>query len=174
MSVESNLKSVLENMSNSFIGKSPNYYNTMYDFIYQEGKELLSNELSADELQVVKKAIKKSTQIKAGLCYYNAQCLVMADSSDRIEYWEGFTTDTDFGGFPISHGFNVINGKVIDVTHEINNKHIFGNFGTRKEYIGVKFDKSLPLKRLRSGKNSTSFIDNIDEGFPVLKTKWNG
>jgi len=172
MPVESKLKSALAELSKSFFGKSKLYYKSLHEFVCKEGTELQSNELTKVELQIVKNALKKSNNTQAGLCFYNAQCLVMGDLTDMIEYWEGYTMDK--GGFPILHGFNVINGKVIDFTHTINNKHILGNFGTEKEYLGVKFDKSLPLERLLSGKNSTSFIDNLDDGYPVLKSKWNG
>jgi hypothetical protein len=63
---------------------------------------------------------------------------------------------------------------VVDVTHGINNNHIYGDFGDEKEYVGVQFNKKLILDRLMSGKDSTSFIDNWTEGWPVLQKKWEG
>lgn len=93
----------------------------------------------------------------------------MLDVSKSIQYWEGFT---NFGAVPILHGFNVINRKVIDVTHKVDGKPILGVFDEDKEYIGVQFDVQLVYDRLRNGQESTSFIDNWKENWPIFKEKW--
>ena len=145
------------------------YYSYFEDFIAQEGKVFESSPLTVGEQETIMKALVTSNNTKAKECFFNAQTLVMSDKSGAIEYWEGFTSSF---GLPILHGFNVIGGKVVDITHKLDGKHIMGDFGTEKEYIGVQFNIQLSKDRIKSGKDCTSFIDNWKEGWPVLHEKW--
>jgi hypothetical protein len=144
------------------------FYNGPEDFITKNGIELFPSELTEIELNHVIKVFEKSKQNKNRECFYNAQLLTLLDKTNQIEYWEGYT---NFSSIPILHGFNVLNNKVIDVTHKINKKPILGLF-TEKEYIGVRFNKELIQSRIMEGKDSISFIDNFQEGWPVLREKW--
>lgn len=145
------------------------HYSYFEDFVATEGTVFSSVELTEDEKEIVISAMKESKAKKAKECFYNAQLLAMLDKSKTIEYWEGYTTSF---GTPILHGFNVLNGKVIDVTHKSNGKPVMGVFNDDKEYIGVQFNIELAIDRLKGGQDCTSFIDNWREGWPVLKEKW--
>jgi len=151
--------------------KTKPYYKSIYDVVLREGKLFESKSITNDESKIIEKALKKSKQTKLGQCFYNAQCLCLSDESNQIEYWEGFTYDSEIQ-MAILHGFNTINGKVIDITHKINGKYIKGVFGIENEYMGVKFDKKMIIERICTGKDCTSFIDNWREGYPILKNKW--
>lgn len=154
---------------NAFFTETVNtYYKSIYDFILKEGELLNSQKLTAEELSIVKKALKKSKKTKSGLCFYNSQCLVLSDETNSIEYWEGFRLNS----YTHLHGFNIINGKIIDITKITFENQIFGEFKDDIQYMGVKFDKKMIYDRILSGKNCTTFIDNWEEGYPLLKTKW--
>lgn len=96
----------------------------------------------------------------------------MGDSTKNIEYWEGFTFMEHYR-FPVLHGFNIINGKVIDVTHKIKRKPILGDFGVNKEYMGVKLKTDMIYDQMLAQKPCVTFIGNYYEGWPLLKNRWN-
>ncbi|WBX70873.1 hypothetical protein [Tenacibaculum retecalamus] len=164
------LKLVLETRARHVI-HDDFYYKSFEDFVFKEGIEFTCNELTEEETKIVKDALGISKSSKGGECFYNAQLLALSDSTKKIEYWEGYTTSS-IPTLPILHGFNVINGKIIDVTHKINKKHILGDFGKDKEYIGVKFETSRILEQIKAGKPSVSFIDDWNDGWAVLQNKW--
>ncbi|WP_242084977.1 MULTISPECIES: hypothetical protein [Aestuariivivens] len=172
MTLNQTLINLLETNAADFEGlNNPNYYKSMFEFVLKEGKTFESEELNEEEMKIVKEALKRSRNTTMGDCFYNAQTLAMRDESNNIQYFEGYTLSKDIA-YPYSHGFNVINNKIVDITHTINGKHIFGDLKNSKAYMGVEFDKSLSFKRILSGKNCISFIDNWQEGFPILKSKW--
>jgi len=64
----------------------------------------------------IKKMIKDVNLIpRKRSCFYNAQMLALANP--RIKYFEGYAISKKIG-MSLQHGFNVIRGKVIDVTWE--------------------------------------------------------
>jgi hypothetical protein len=165
------LFSELEQLSQAFTKKAKGYYySSMYGFVFKEGVVFDSNALTEEEMQIVKQALKSSGNTTMGECFYNAQCLSMNDNSNSIKYHEGFKMDAEYT-MPLFHGFNTINNKVIDITHKIDGQHVFGDLKDYAAYFGVEFDKALCFERISLGKNSTSFIDNMLEGYPVLKSK---
>jgi len=96
-------------------------------------------------------AFKDDLGAKLKECYWNAQMLTVLLSGLRnLRYYEGFG---DAGiGVPVSHAWNVYNGKVIDITWEnlplICPKLKLENF----EYFGVEIPveyirKMNPIKR---------------------------
>jgi hypothetical protein len=145
------------------------YYSYFEDFVAQEGTVFKSEELTDEEKTHVLDTLKISKNKKDRECFFNAQTLSMCDKTGAIKYYEGFTNNENIA---ILHGFNVLNGKVVDVTHKIDGKPTLGIFEAGKEYIGVQFDVRLCYERIRAGKDSTSFIDNWREDWPVLKEKW--
>ena len=149
------------------------YYINAQALLIEEGKIFESQKLSESELVVVQLAKEKAGKMKKGECYYNAQRMILLDNSDQIEYWEGYTL-IDNAAFPIMHGFNVINGKVIDYTLDIDGQSILGTFPPTAQYIGIKMKKEWIIPQITSGKPCVSFIDNWAEGWPLLKMKWKG
>jgi len=168
MSFIENLK-LRANESSWNMTKNGYYYDSPEDFVINEGAHFKSQKMSKEEIDLFNEIFKKSKSNKDKECFYNSQLMTLMDTSDSIEYWEGYTNSF---GRPIMHGFNVLNGKVIDVTHKVKDNPILGEY-IDKEYIGVQFPKSMILERLRNGKNSVSFIDDYVDEWPVLKTKWN-
>jgi hypothetical protein len=164
-----NKKEILNKTENQQQKSDTYFYDDFDDFIKREGIVIQSQELTKEELAIVKTALKLSKRTSIGFCFYNSQVLTINDETNSIEYWEGYKTELNF---PFLHGFNVINGKVIDITRIPDRKKIFGVFDTNIEYTGVKFDKKMIHERIRSGKNCISFLDNWEEDYPILKTKW--
>jgi len=148
-----------------------NYYSSIYEFIQKEGSFFKSNELTSEELKIVKEAMGASKKTTIGQCYYNAQTLAMNDKTRTIKYFEGLVLKNNFP-MPINHGFNSINNKVIDVTSRRRDERIFGDLKDNISYLGVEFDIKRAYERLRNGLNCTSFIENYAEGLPILKTKY--
>ena len=91
-----------------------------------------NEELTPAELRVVQDARHKSgrKQFRQGKCFANAQLLALVDP--RLSYAEGVAGR---GGH---HGWNVINGKVVDVTWK--------RVRTPVLYFGVAFDQSTVLE----------------------------
>jgi len=46
-------------------------------------------------------------------CYYNAQMLAL--DNEELKYYEGWGI-TGVVGFPLDHGFNVVGGRVVDIS----------------------------------------------------------
>ena len=67
-------------------------------------------------------------------CYYHAQ--VMSIDNRELKYYEGWGI-TKAVGIPMEHGFNVINGKVVDVTWE-----------DGIEYFGLKVSLDFVMKEM--------------------------
>lgn len=57
----------------------------------------------------------KNFNRRANGCYFNAQ--VLSIDNKELKYYEGWGI-TKKVGIPMEHGFNVINGKIVDITWE--------------------------------------------------------
>jgi len=102
---------------------APGYGEAYYRWIIKTGK-LFTEREDVKKFQPTFKKMFKG-------CYYNAQ--FMSIEYERLRYYEGWGV-TEAIGIPIEHGFNVINGKVIDISWE-----------DGVEYFGIE----LPLKFVR-------------------------
>lgn len=71
---------------------------------------------------------------RANGCYYNAQMLSL--DNRKLKYFEGWGI-TEAVGIPLEHGFNVIDGKVIDIS-----------WSDGKEYFGVEIPKDFIRKEM--------------------------
>jgi len=167
---ESELLSFLKKLSGEPKKSSGNdepFYNNQYDIIVQEG-EFFSTEKWNEEEQVLIDSLyprlKKS--IKPSQCYYNSQLIIINDTSNKIKYHEGFFLDT--AGFPIIHGWNSLNGKLLDFTLQYNGRMKFSD----KSHIGIEVDKAWVLDRIQNKKNSISYLDNYEDGFPAIRNKY--
>ncbi|MCC5907032.1 MAG: hypothetical protein JJU13_12530 [Balneolaceae bacterium] len=145
------------------------YYSSPFDLIIQEGRIFKSIKLTSNETIFINNVIERY-EFNQGECFYNSQLICAFDKTNKIEYWEGFT-DSFPVGIPVIHGFNVLNGKVIDVTLKIDGKPILGIYPNVKEYIGIKIPKEIVIDRFHNHPTSISFIDNLSDGFPLLKYK---
>ena len=104
-------------------------YRNQYQVILGNGKLIAPEELNKEETDIVNKAFDKSKNDIEGQCYHNAQRLCNMDSSESINYVEGYHLTQ----WPIEHGWNSINGKWFDIT--------FKKYGKDMTdlYYGVEF-----------------------------------
>ena len=98
-----------------------------------------------------RKSIKKSQ------CFANSQLVIINDPSNQIKYHEGFC-DTGFG-IPIFHGWNSLNGKLLDFTLQYKGKIKF----LEKSHIGIEVDKTWVLDCFRNKKHSTAYLENYND-----------
>jgi len=92
-----------------------------YKYILEHGQAFRASETSKELLALIKKF--KRFNIRKQACFYNSQMLTM-ESNGVFKYYEGWASTTDIG-IPFEHGFNVYQGKVVDITWQ-NGKDYFG------------------------------------------------
>jgi hypothetical protein len=150
-------------------GKTKGYYKNQFDIIVQEGEFFSTEKWTEEEQELIdsiysrlKKSIKKSQ------CFANSQLVIISDPSNQIKYHEGFC-DTGFG-IPVFHGWNSLNGKLLDFTLQYKGKIKF----LEKSHIGIEVDKAWVLDCFRNKKNSTAFLENYndDDVYSALRTKY--
>jgi hypothetical protein len=93
-----------------------------------------SAKLTVNEAESLYRAVDMARgrfQIKE--CFYNSQRLMIHDHSNQIEYWEGYALGN--APIPVHHGWNVINGKVVDLTLRMKSPRSKGRL--RNRVIGV-------------------------------------
>lgn len=140
-------------------------YTSIYDFVLKEAKMYTSQKLTENEQRTINQAIGElpfAPQQKQ--CFKNSQSLVFSDDSDQIKYVEGYIRLKDISlPIHISHAWNEINGKVIDITLAIkdSNNQISHNFGLFKkiDYFGVVFSNEQILERQQETGEYTSLIE---------------
>lgn len=134
--------------------KSEGYiYAGQEDLLLQHGRFYRADPLTDEEREYVEHQIKHLGFIpKERRCWYNSQMLALNSgrrvnikNNLQIKYHEG---QADANLIPVEHGFNTINGKLIDITWKhrsgVNkNKHILGDVPTDWCYFGVEIDKRL-------------------------------
>jgi hypothetical protein len=142
------------------------YYNTFYDLIIREGVFYSKGNWNVEELDLINNVFSKiKKSIKPSCCFYNSQLAVVFDKSNLIKYHEGFYYMED--GFPALHGWNTLNGKLLDFTYEYKLKIDF----PENSHIGIEVNKAWVLDCFKTKPQSTSYIDNWEEGYPALKSK---
>lgn len=80
------------------------------------------------------KKFKKSFYKRPKGCYYNAQR--MAFENKELKYYEGWAVSGKIG-IPLEHGFNVFDGKVVDIS-----------WSDGVEYFGVEIPVKFALKKM--------------------------
>lgn len=175
--------------------KPPKYnYMCFEDYTLDRGAALDSNRLTRDEIRTVNRALKvwgKEPQPRE--CFYSATMITLSDRSDQIDYVEGYA----FGkvsGFAIHHAWNLINGKVIDLTWRLCEhvythadhcffcrqgeprakkrlrNRIWGTFPEGYAYRGVLFDKgAVYLRAMDTEAEGCSHIDDWKNDYPELQ-----
>ena len=114
-----------------------------YPWVIRTGKHFTSL-----KRQPYKELIEKYRHgTKSRQCYYNSQMMTI-NSSGKISYYEGWYV-TEGIPFPLEHGFNVYNGKVIDTT-------AYGKHGVN-EYFGVR----IPLSFIQKSVFETGMAEAI-------------
>jgi hypothetical protein len=148
-------------------------YACFEDYVLQHGQPFTSQPLTKEEWQhVARVAGRKHYPIKQ--CFANSQQLAIDDLSGQIQYAEGYC----FNMIPVLHGWNVLNGKVIDLTMRLFHDPYprkkwpdlcIGEFPQEREYFGQIF----PLEQVADFITRTqcwgSLIDDWKGGYPLLK-----
>lgn len=146
------------------------YYEGFEDFVLKEGIFYESNQLTKNERKLVDKAIERlgfKPQYKQ--CFYNAQMLTINDSSGTIKYVEGIAHNL----IPTTHGWNEINGKLIDVTwKDKKGSYTIGTVPESSSYKGVVIDTRKVRQQIDRSGMASSLLDNWQEKFPMLKKKF--
>jgi len=146
------------------------YYSGPEDFLLQHGKHYLSQTLTKEETNYLKKLYYETKRYKMKQCFYNAQSLSQF-SGDKIKYVEGYLYS---GIIPIEHAWNILNGKVLDFTmsHANNGKPILGLIPAGWDYYGVDLPTKMIVKYWAEHGTSDAMIGNWMEGYPILKEKF--
>ena len=141
-------------------------------FILEHGKKYESQELTEDEMELLKNVLQTQDRWKMKQCFYNAQCIA-SSSNDSIKYCEGYA---DSLGLPMEHAWNTINGKVIDMTWKMNNdnKPVLGVIPDGWEYVGVELPVSLVYDLHDKTGHASPLIADWENGFPLLKKRFKG
>lgn len=146
------------------------------DYVLDHGGPFESGVLTSDELALVMDAIQGShIRFQRGHCFYNAQKLVLADTTKTLKYVEGMAIGV--GAFPTLHGWATINGKVIDLTWQQHTSKRKGRFRDRVlgeipdgwAYHGVTFESDWVLARWAHYGASFSFLDDYYHGYPLFQ-----
>lgn len=145
------------------------HYSCPEEFILQNGKHYASSPLTAEEMGVLKKLARTTCRYKMKECFYNAQHL--ATMASGIKYVEGYLYS---GIIPLEHGWNTINGKVIDFTmyHQNGGKPILGEIPAGWDYFGVEMSTGSVRKYWSDHGESSPLITNWQEGYPLLQKKF--
>jgi len=94
-----------------------------------------------------KKLLKKCRySTKSRECYYNSQMLNICNP--KFKYYEGWYLFEDIP-IPLEHGFNVINGKVVDTTQFTERK------SRKRNYFGI----NIPSKFVRKNMEETEMAE---------------
>lgn len=142
-------------------------YRGQYDFVLQHAKFYSPQELTREEKNIVKDAIKNLgfvPQMKQ--CFYNAQMLACVDMLGKIKYCEGFANSI----IPVNHAWCTINDKVIDLTwRDKKGKNYLGNFPPEISYFGF----TLPTEKIREKMLKTSwacsYLDDWKNDWELFK-----
>lgn len=181
--LENYLKKTADLIRNSNKLNCEFFYRSIEEFVLLNGRKFKSQPLSKEEEELVTELIEKEyIDCKVRECYRNSQKLSL--SNDKILYVEGFAKGK--GLIPVGHSWNLINGKVIDLTWCNGNlldksertrdarkkRIILGEF--EGEYFGVIIPTRIIRKKIIKKGVWDSIIDNWENGFPLLKKKWRG
>lgn len=110
-------------------------------------KWVLKNGKSFNGIQINSKVmaeLKNASNNKQRQCFYNSQMLAL---NGKYEYYEGWYV-TEGINLPLEHGWNVLNGKVVDVTKRFN----------VNEYFGIKIPMNYVKKMLVKTGYSDGFL----------------
>lgn len=139
-------------------------YKNTAEFILREGEVFQSAELTQAEVDVVKRAMGRK-RFESKVCYYNAQRLVLADTTGTLEYVEGYTREL------FHHAWVALGPKVIDVAFRHGRdrgRPILGTLPPEREYAGVRFARAYLAGALK-GRSAIAFLEDWEAGWPVLR-----
>jgi len=120
------------------IGMSNSIAADYYKWILREGQFFSKDKILRDLPPLV------MTKPKRKQCYYNSQ--LAAIENDDLEYYEGWAI-SDGIPIPLSHGFNVLDRKVVDYTWK-----------NGIEYFGIRIPKNFYLREMIRTKTAGTIL----------------
>lgn len=148
----------------------------LYDYLLKFGTPYVSQKLTFAERRVVLRAARQAAiSFQWRECFYNAQLLVLADSTGQLTYAEGIGTKT----IPCLHGWATINGKVVDLTwrqgtyteadeHDVSlGNRVWGEFPW--EYWGVEIPREYVRRVQQKDKVAKSLLDDAENDWALLR-----
>jgi len=146
------------------------YYGSIEHLLSDAGKFFNPAPLTAGEKGYVNQCIDLLRFVpQKKQCYYNSQMMLLVDADDRLEYCEGYAVSI----MPLLHGWITINGKVVDLTWTCDEgKYILGKFGRDRAYMGLTISREDVIKMQVQKGAAQCHIDNWEDRFPLLKTKF--
>jgi hypothetical protein len=155
-------------MNNMYPDREGYHYRSPADLLLQEGKMYDSQPFTDEERAVLENLARTTCRYRMKECFYNAQDL--AQVSNEIEYVEGVLCS---GLIPIEHGWNTINGKVIDFTmsHANDGKPILGQIPEGWEYYGVELPTQSIREHWTEFEESNPLLDNWKGQHKMLKER---
>lgn len=146
------------------------HYQSLEEFFIKHGTFYKSQTMSKEEMDLLKRLIKYKNKYKPKECFYNAQSI--AQENLKILYVEGFLFS---GFFPIQHGWNTLNGKVIDFTmkHANGGNPILGIIPNGWEYFGIPLSTLRIFKLWSDHGMSMPLVDNHLTEYELLRKPFN-
>ena len=145
-------------------------YNGMEDFLSQHGVEYTSQPLTSEEIKLLRDPLENEWMYQVKQCYYNSQHIA-SGSNGKIQYVEGVAFCRLI---PMSHAWNVINGKVVDFTWRKNGEPVLGIIPEGWEYIGVPFEvKREDMEEyIAEHQEVCSYLDDWRGGHQLYKKRF--
>lgn len=148
------------------------HYKGLNDFLLKEGKFYESITPTSEDIKNAKKLIKRlGFKPQKKNCFYNSQNLSLSGEDKGIKYIEGHSMC--ISGLPMAHGFNLINGKVFDVTWDYNGEMVLGTIPEGWSYCGVEFSVKMIRTMWAKSGEAQAFIDYYGNSIGLFKTKYN-
>lgn len=168
-----NLKEYMQAMAGMVAGganMAEYNYSSVYDFVLDQGRECPATARDEELAARITNWLPWQPQLKE--CYYNAQFFSLY-WGERATYMEGIATS---GLLPVNHAWNVVDGKVVDLTWRANYQLAFdieqsavGNLPDNWAYYGVPLEPVLIHDMWVSTGEARPLIDDWSQGFPLLK-----
>lgn len=137
----------LNDMQKSINENNELFYHNQVDIIVQEGEFFSTEKWNEEEQELIDSLYTQlKNSIKPSECFKNSQLIIICDTSNKIKYHEGYCDANVL--MPIFHGWNSLNGKLLDFTLQYNGKTKFSD----KSHIGIEVDKAWVLDRFHNKK----------------------
>jgi hypothetical protein len=152
--------------------RPPEYqYVSIEDYVQDRGTVFKggARSLTTEEKAVLAIARIGQRGSKSKQCFYNSQMLVVADTSRQLIYHEGYACGDV--GFPLHHGWVVLNGNVIDPTWALGaaGEPVWAKVPPTWEYCGVAFETEALYERMLALGFAGTLLDDYHNHFPLLK-----
>ena len=158
-------------------------YHCLADYVLDRGAAFDSAMLTTEERAVVFSAAKQcGILFEPKQCFHNAMMLTMFDGTNTIEFCEGYALTGS--GMAVHHAWNVINGKVVDLTRSLREEavdeflagtppqadlldRVMGEYPATWGYLGVCFNRNQVQTYMTKNEQTGSLIHDHSRGFPL-------